>query len=398
MFPAKNGDCFLIEIDEKVRLLIDAGYLDTYKNYLKPQLAQLAASGDQLDLCIITHIDADHIQGAVTGLFPENKSQANPNVIGIKEVWHNSYRHLDAAKNADTEHLDDSDEIVLESIEANGLETSESTLDSEISARQGSSLASMLKRYKYPWNSEFGSKAIIAPANISLGNDITCKILSPEADILKKLSAKWKSELRRLGFKGEFTDHAHFEEAYQSWVNSQKDDEGVTEDMSYSQAGTVREFLRTPFVQDKSVTNASSIAFILEFANKHLLFLADARPDIIVRQLTSLFPEASKLKPVWFDCIKVSHHGSFKNNSPELLQMTDSACYLFSTDGLSHNHPDVETIAHIISRESSRNTIRKLYFNYKTPAATVFDNADWKTEFGYEIIFSATDTSSTIIL
>ena len=397
MFPAKNGDCFLIEFDEKVRVLIDTGYLDTYKKYLKPHLTDLAAAGKYIDYCIITHIDADHIQGAVTGLFPENKTHANPQVITIKEVWHNSYRHLGTAS-SDDKKMDDSDELILKSVAGKGLETTEISRDSLVSASQGSSLASMLIKYDYPWNSAVENKAISAPDTVILGTGISCRILSPDAETLRRLSSRWKSEMKRNGFKGEFTDHAIFEEAYQSWLNSEGQGEEITEDTSQAQSATVNGFLQVPFVQDTSVTNASSIAFIMEYGAKKILFLADARPDIIVRQLTTLFPEANNSNPVWFECIKVSHHGSFKNNSPQLLGMTDSACYLFSTDGISHSHPDVETIAHVISRKCSRDIIRKLYFNYITPVSSLFDRDDWKSTYGYEIIYPSTNSSGSIEL
>lgn len=37
MYPAENGDCFLISLGEENRkhILIDCGYADTYHNYLK---------------------------------------------------------------------------------------------------------------------------------------------------------------------------------------------------------------------------------------------------------------------------------------------------------------------------------------------------------------------------
>src|SRR5690554_5262706 len=93
-YPAKNGDCFLISFGktgiEKEYLLIDCGYVDTFKNYLKDDLIQIGKSGAVLEKLILTHIDADHIQGAIRFL-KENNSEK---FITIKEVWHNTYRHL----------------------------------------------------------------------------------------------------------------------------------------------------------------------------------------------------------------------------------------------------------------------------------------------------------------
>lgn len=61
MFPAKTGDCFFIEfIKADFRVLIDGGFVDTYKHYLKPYLLEIGKSGRHINLLIISHIDQDH--------------------------------------------------------------------------------------------------------------------------------------------------------------------------------------------------------------------------------------------------------------------------------------------------------------------------------------------------
>ena len=90
MFPAENGDAFLIRFDNKKNILIDMGYADTYKNHIKDSLLKIKNENQCIDLLIITHIDEDHIEGAIE-FFKENGSANNPNIIEVKEVWHNSY-------------------------------------------------------------------------------------------------------------------------------------------------------------------------------------------------------------------------------------------------------------------------------------------------------------------
>ena len=41
MFPAKNGDAFLIRLDNKKNILIDMGYMDTYKTHIKDRLKKI---------------------------------------------------------------------------------------------------------------------------------------------------------------------------------------------------------------------------------------------------------------------------------------------------------------------------------------------------------------------
>ena len=93
-FPANAGDCFIIEFKkEDYFILIDGGYSDTYNNYLKKYLLELALQGKHIDLMIITHIDSDHI-GGIQALLKENGSAAHPNIIRIDEVWYNAFPHM----------------------------------------------------------------------------------------------------------------------------------------------------------------------------------------------------------------------------------------------------------------------------------------------------------------
>ena len=44
-------------------------------------------------MLVVTHIDNDHI-GGIIELLKENGSNENPHIIEIRNIWHNSYRHL----------------------------------------------------------------------------------------------------------------------------------------------------------------------------------------------------------------------------------------------------------------------------------------------------------------
>ena len=89
IFPASNGDSFLIEIENTI-ILIDGGYVNTYMNSLKPKLIALNEEGKKISHLIVTHIDKDHISGIIK-LIEENKEGE---LITIDNVWHNSYRHV----------------------------------------------------------------------------------------------------------------------------------------------------------------------------------------------------------------------------------------------------------------------------------------------------------------
>ena len=59
------GDCILIELEHPDCILIDCGYKTTYNTELRPLLLRLNAEGYRISLMIISHIDRDHIEGAV---------------------------------------------------------------------------------------------------------------------------------------------------------------------------------------------------------------------------------------------------------------------------------------------------------------------------------------------
>ncbi|HHH72936.1 MAG TPA: Zn-dependent hydrolase, partial [Sulfuricurvum sp.] len=88
--------------------------------------------------------------------------------------------------------------------------------------------------------------------------------------------------------------------------------------------------------------NASSIAFILKYKKeKNFLFLADADINIINHSLKKLDVELLN-----FEFVKLSHHGSFKNNiNKEFLQLINTDKYIILTDGQhkGYRHPHKET-------------------------------------------------------
>ena len=86
--PAMAGDCFVVELDNKNCILIDCGYSVTYKEELKPLLMKLSRKGCKISLMLITHIDEDHVSGAVN-FVEENGYAEDPQIIQIDRIWHN---------------------------------------------------------------------------------------------------------------------------------------------------------------------------------------------------------------------------------------------------------------------------------------------------------------------
>jgi hypothetical protein len=75
----------------------------------------------------------------------------------------------------------------------------------------------------------------------------------------------------------------------------------------------------------------------------------------------------------------LSHHGSRKNTTDDLLASISCPRYLVSTDGARHGHPDSETIRRIL--DSQKPT--ELFFNYLSAANSAWADPKLQAEHGF---------------
>lgn len=380
-YPSKNGDCFLISFGSNENdlkyLLIDCGYIDTFKNYLKNDLERIGKSGGTLERLILTHIDADHIQGAISLL----KDNIDEKFIEIKDIWHNTYRHLfDESQTS----IDKKQDQVISRIIKRGYPSKPDNIKSEkkISAEQATTIGALILKGKYNWNGDFSNKAVCLEQGINcigVCENVNIVLLSPNKPKLNRLKDLWKNELKKYGVNYENSDIQLYDDAFEMLLSWEKEKPLKRPKKISADREQIQELLARPFDEDNTATNGSSIAFVLNIQDKKLLFLADAHPDLISQSLKEFQPEGL----IMFDLIKVSHHGSFSNINADLLDKIDATKYIISTNGGRHNHPDKETIAHIVCRKTSFQ--RELYFNYETNTSKYFDRDDWKKEYNYSI-------------
>ncbi|WP_297427928.1 MBL fold metallo-hydrolase [Clostridium sp.] len=386
MFPAENGDAFLIKLDEK-NILIDMGYSDTYNNCIKNSLVELKKKNQCIDLLIITHIDEDHIEGAIEFL-KENGRASDPQIIEVKEIWHNSYRHLqfdvdkvDSINEFEKGQLND---IKLRNSGSVRKKTNESN---PVSAKQGSTLAGYLYGLGFvnsKWNSSFNYEAVNLDSKNEIKlSDIKFHILSPDTRKLGELSKLWIKELRKIDNDFEISNEKIFDDAYELYMKKLKPiiDVHENKDVSYSlkkfETLIEEEIKRTD--KDASKSNGACIAFILEYRGKKLLFLGDAHDDIISDSLEKYKELGNSLD---FDVVKISHHGSIKNNFM-WIEKIKSKKYLISTDGKKHGHPNKEVIAKVI-QYNNENKI--FYFNYPLDISKILDDTILKDKLNYSIV------------
>ncbi|GLR75961.1 ComEC/Rec2 family competence protein [Aliivibrio sifiae] len=97
------------------------------------------------------------------------------------------------------------------------------------------------------------------------------------------------------------------------------------------------------FKKDLSITNKSSISFIIEYENTKALFLGDSHEKDIVDSLLDI-NENDRV----FNVVKLSHHGSKKNTSLKLLKIIGITDYIICADKSKNNHPNNITLARIL--------------------------------------------------
>ncbi|WP_297478334.1 MBL fold metallo-hydrolase [uncultured Photobacterium sp.] len=289
------GDCILItDLETDKKILVDSGPSQGVgRATVTRVLFQTLNNNNEVDLAILTHNDDDHI-GGFEGLIKND-------IISINKIIFNSVAELE-------------DEQLVNS--------------SKASYRQDLNLYKMVKDTNIPIESivvEAGSSSVL-----ELG-DITLRFISPN-DIKMSMLKRWAIKEKKLAEKKEEVRLA------------KKSSKNATVYTSLEQALTAIE-VEDKFDADKREPNGSSLAFILEYGESRLLFLGDCHMDIVEAYL------ASKEQPQYFDFVKLSHHASEHNNSPEFFNLINCKNFVVCSDGdNSYGHPSMKTIARLTKR------------------------------------------------
>jgi len=344
MHPASEGDALQLTWGQPRRYaFIDLGRTGDYRK-LRPLLGQIG----KFELFVVSHVDADHIEGAMP-LFRETTLP-----FSARHVWFNGREQLDRAANR---------------TRANDREP--------LGPGQGEKMTTGILRSGWPWNVPFESGVVSvdsaeATGPIELDGGLTIILLSPSDAQLSDLLPVWDRELEKSHLRTADPDEVQ---------------RALIEGREHFGSPDVVQLAAKPFKIDKTEANGSSIAFIAEFNGRRVLCGADAHPDVLERSLRR--HGASERTPMLLHCFKVSHHGSKANTSPSLLSIINCTRFAFSTDGSRHGHPDAETIARILIADPDRQ--KTLIFNFRQPSTLRWDSAELKERYNYECVFPSGD-------
>jgi hypothetical protein len=299
------------------------------------------------ELFVLTHIDADHING-VLPLFETPNLNAR-----FEDIWFNGWHQIRPF----------------------------------LGVKQGEAFSKLLEdpARALPWNrvvtatgAEHPAPMVIPPDQLpptfELAEGLRLTLLSPGADQLRRLGRDWKKVLLEL-------------EPEKAMLGRRQPPPPVKDYATFD----LETLAGKPTAKDASVANGSSIALLAEFDDRAILVTGDAHADVLAKSIKALQRargrEAEKLK---LDALKLSHHGSANATTIELLTLLDCPRYLVSSNGNLFYHPDREAIARVILHGGNRPT---LCFNYRSPLNELWDSPVLKERYDYRTEYPAAGTA-----
>ncbi len=323
MLPAGHGDCLWIEYGDPVhRILVDGGPYYSYK-YLRDKIEQLDPGDRHFELLIVTHVDADHIEGVLRLLQEPHLG------VSFGDVWFNGTTQINAALDAD-DMLDE---------------------------QQGEYLQALLTDSGQRWNGAFDGGVVYVPTSgelpmKTLDGDATLTVISPTANELKTLAAHWVKIIEKEGFSTGDTATALGKLQKQKRLQPV---DTLGDEPPPDMLGEPDD----PPGSDSSVANGSSIAVILEHDGDRLLLAGDAFPGVLAGALER-YPGGA---PVDLAVFKLPHHGSIRNMTAEMIEAVNCDRFAISSNGKYFGHPSsraLDTLLNALPADSDP----QLWFNY----------------------------------
>ena len=347
MLPAQHGDALWIEYGRgnaaPCRIMVDCGPAGAYKSHLKARIEALPKAERCFELFILSHIDDDHIGGAIS-LLKDARSLG----LTFGDIWFNGWRHIAG-------HLN---------------------------AKEGEAFSALLRQQKLPWNTMMRElheddamvREVDELPEFRLPGGMCLTLLSPTPPKLQALARRWDQEIAATGLKpGEIATGERFLGRVAV----------PPADMNLATLAA------SAFNPDPTAPNGSSIAVLAEFAGQAVLLGADAHAPVLEEALDLLLTKR-KLKQLSLAAFKLPHHGSQNNLSTSLLKRLRCRDYLVSTNGAHFQHPDVQALARVVMQGAAQQVPARLWFNYRAPGGklnAVWDDAALKAKYGYEAFY-----------
>jgi beta-lactamase superfamily II metal-dependent hydrolase len=332
VLEAKYGDCLMLHFgdpNDPKSILIDGGPPGVYSKTLKPRLMAIKAklTGDEplpLAMVMISHADEDHIQGIIdlTDSMADKLSEKEQQDFIIDNFWFNSFDdiignlQIPIIKDLKTSaHAAD-----ISSLQIPKLDNAPEHIVAVIaSTGQGRHIRDNVAKLNLSVNAPFqnlkpGNTKLVRgdtkTKNLLIG-DLEIIVVHPTAQRLQELQTQWDKDLKKAA-KAKSKEKSK-DIIVSSLINN-----------------------------DKSPFNLSSIVCLVKFGDKKMLLTGDGRSDDIYAglKLKGLLDKEGKIH---VDILKMPHHGSKADMTPEFLMNVTADHYVVSASG-KFNNPDQETL------------------------------------------------------
>lgn len=379
-FNVGTGDCITLLLknnDKEMHIMVDCGlYTQEVNDYIVNEFH------GHIDYLIVTHIDNDHINGLIEML----KSKLD---LTINHIFYNCYQRT-------SENLQEWDEKMVENMKRvyDHLPVVVDMLEQKINAETSMSLAKLIlenEKWKKAWRREYITDE---SSMVDLGDDMGRIIfLSPNNEALDTLDKKYRLLFWKTLYKPKKLDYDREETIYEALMRIiEQEDYEVPNEVSVS-SKVLNENALKAYANEElkvlSTANEASIAFVWEHEGHRILFMGDANPNQVVEKIGDVYKDHPK--PILFDAIKLSHHGSAHSTSKELVSVADSEHY-FVTGGASAR-PSYQALARIVTASLCEGmSHREIRYNRENDILKALDNQEaLKRKYHYSIVGNANE-------
>lgn len=360
LLPARHGDCLLLSYGDAARphrVLIDGGPIGAY-GALSARLAALPEEQRELELLVITHVDGDHIEGCL-------KLLNHPELATFRDIWFNGWPHIA--------------QELKEPPPAPRQAPSDEADSRQRSAMQGTEISVRIDGRQ--WNAAFEGAPVFVPATgplpvRELPGGLRLTLLSPTLDKLVKLRTAWSRALER----------AEVDPTNEAALRARLDGRAAYRASGARLRPTPDQMMSSAALalgpMDDAVANGSSIAVIAEYAGRRLALLGDAHAPTLAATLGRM-AAATGAATLRLDAVKLAHHGSAANLSPDLLGRIECGTWLVSTDGSLFQHPDDEAIHAVVRQVPGA----RLLFNYRSARTAPWGEPAMRAAHGHQAFY-----------
>jgi beta-lactamase superfamily II metal-dependent hydrolase len=350
IFQSENGDCLLLEGQDRSRILCDGGVTASMKSFVREHLGRLRDQGERLDYVYVSHIDDDHIAGVLQLLEDEldwriyehhhnlgDNDVPRPGVPRPPEIgglWHNAFRDQVGENTGDIEDMlaAAAPSLIGTNIKALRL-VGEDLADIATSIPQ----AIRVSRLAAPEllgipvnvlpNTQGPAKLIMrGQAQPFQVGGLRITVIGPGKQELEDLRKGWNTWLRK-----------NLENVKQIRAELKRRAEQFSSGQLKENAFDLGDWNGIPDFKSVTAPNIASLMLLVEEDGKRLLLTGDGQQDYILKGLKAegfLSDGALHL-----DVLKVQHHGSEHNIDANFCRVVSADHYVFCGNG-KHGNPE----------------------------------------------------------